>query len=188
VPLRAFAIIALVVGISTSAPKKPYSSHEKAYYADSAAVQFVRPGLVFKISEAQIAADGSVTATVAITDPQGLPLDRTGTLTPGAVSLSMVVAVIPKGQSQYTSYSTRTQSSTITGKSALQAAADSGGNFTQLGDGLYQYKFGTRAPSGFDASATPYGQNTRTPRGLETCDDGQFAWTAISGLIYWRCG
>ena len=154
VPLRALAILALVASSLTSGSQRPYSSHEKASYADPAAVQFVRPGLVFKISQAQIAADGSITATVSITDPQGLPLDRTGVVTPGAVSLSLIAAVIPKGQTQYVSYATRTQISTITSSSALQATADSGGSFTQLGDGLYQYKFGTRAPSGFDASAT----------------------------------
>ncbi len=153
-PFPALAIIAVVAGSLTSAPQKPYSSHEKAFFADAAAVQFVRPGLVLKITAAQIVADGTITATISITDPEGLPLDRTGASTPGAVSISMVAAVIPKGQTQYVSYTTRTQTSTATGNSALQAASDSGGSFTQVSEGEYQYKFATRAPSGFDMAAT----------------------------------
>src|ERR1041385_7937167 len=133
---------------------RPYSTHEKAFFANASLVQFVRPGLVFKITGAQIAADGTITATLSISDPQGLPLDRTGTFTPGAVSISMVAATIPKGQSQYISYATRTQKSPITGNSAIQAAADSGGTFAQVSDGVYQYRFATRAPSGFDPAAT----------------------------------
>jgi OmcA/MtrC family decaheme c-type cytochrome len=64
------------------------------------------------------------------------------------------VATIPKGQEQYVSYVTRIQKSPITGNSAIQAAADSGGTFTLVSDGLYQYTFAKRAPSGFDATAT----------------------------------
>jgi OmcA/MtrC family decaheme c-type cytochrome len=151
---RVVAIVGLIAAASASAPRRPYSPREKAFFADDATVQFVRPGLVFKITSAQIASDGAITATISIADPQGLPLDRTGVTTPGAVSISMIPATIPKDQAQYTSYATRTQRSPITGNSAIQAAADSGGTFTQVSEGVYQYKFGTRAPTGFDASAT----------------------------------
>jgi OmcA/MtrC family decaheme c-type cytochrome len=152
---RVIGLAAVLAGGLFSEPgSQPYSPREKAYYADAQTVQFVRPGLALKITGAQIAADGTITATVSISDPQGLPLDRTGVQTPGAVSLSFVAATIPAGQSQYTAYTTRTQKSSITGVSAIQAGADSGGTFTQVGDGVYQYTFATRAPSGFDAGAT----------------------------------
>jgi OmcA/MtrC family decaheme c-type cytochrome len=149
----ALSVVVVAAAVS-SAPQKPYSAREKAFYADDATVQFVRPGLVLKITGARIASDGTITATISITDPQGLPLDRTGALTPGAVSISMVAAVLPKSQTEYLAYTTRSQRSTITGNSAIQAAADAGGTFTQVGEGIYEYRFSTRAPTGFDASAT----------------------------------
>jgi OmcA/MtrC family decaheme c-type cytochrome len=152
--------VLLAIGVAVSlaaaqeALKELYSPSEKAFYADDATVQFVRPGLVMKITGAQIASDGLITATVSITDPQGLPLDRAGVFTPGAVSISMVAAWIPRGEAQHIAYTTRTQRSPITGNSAIQAAADTGGTFTQVGDGVYQYRFATRVPSGFDAGST----------------------------------
>ncbi len=73
---------------------------------------------------------------------------------------------------QYVAYTTRTQTSPITGKSAIQAGADSGGVFTQVSDGVYRYTFGARAPSGFDATAThtigAYGSRDLTLFGLGT--------------------
>jgi OmcA/MtrC family decaheme c-type cytochrome len=152
--VRAAGLVALLALTLGSAPSNPYSSREKAHFADANTVQFVRPGLVFKITDAQIAADGTITATLSMTDPQGLPLDRTGVTTPGAVAVSFVVATIPKTQEQYTAYTVRTKTSTINGKSAIQAGADTGGTFTLVSDGVYKYKFGTKAPAGYDTAAT----------------------------------
>src|SRR5215467_8896151 len=99
---RALAVATLAALSLTGGTKKhQYSPREKAFYADANTVEFVRPGLVFKITGAQIAADGTITATISMTDPQGLGLDRLGVSTPGAVSVSMVAATIPKGQEQY---------------------------------------------------------------------------------------
>src|SRR5262249_15518168 len=133
---------------------------------------FVRPGLNFNITAASIAQDGTITARILVTDPKGLPLDRNGVTTPGAVSMSFVAATIPKGHRQYTSYTTRMQTSPITKVSATQAAADTGGSFTANADGDYTYTFKTRAPSGFDASATHtigvYGSRNLSDFGLGT--------------------
>src|SRR6266568_9252286 len=98
-----------------SASKPASSPHEKAYYAS--AINFVRPGLVTKILSADIAADGTIRVRFRITDPQGLPLDRAGVDTPGVVATSFVGATIPAGQTQYVSYTTRLQTSPITGDS-----------------------------------------------------------------------
>ena len=114
----------------------------------------MRPGLILKIESATIASDGTIQAQFKLTDPQGLPLDRLGVTTPGAVSVSFIAATIPAGQTQYTAYTTRVQTSPITKVSATQAGTDSGGVFTQVGDGEYTYKFGTKAPSGMDRTAT----------------------------------
>ncbi len=130
-----------------SATKPTFNKHQKAFYADPSVVAFVRPGLKVQIESAQISSDGTITAKFKVTDPAGLPLDRTGVYTPGAVSTSFIAATIPAGQEQYTAYTTRIQKSPITGNSATQAGTDSGGTYQQVGDGEYVYTFHTKAPS-----------------------------------------
>jgi OmcA/MtrC family decaheme c-type cytochrome len=137
-----------------SASKPAFSPHEKAFYASPSAINFVRPGLVTKILSADIAADGTIHARFRITDPQGLPLDRTGVDTPGVVATSFVAATIPAGQAQYVSYTTRVQTSPITNDSATQAGSDTNGVYVKMADGEYQYTFGTKAPSTTDRGAT----------------------------------
>ncbi len=148
-----------------------YSPRSKAYYASNELVNFVRPGLVIKIASADIAADGTITATVLITDPKGLPLDRAGVTTPGTVALSFVAATIPKTQDQYVAYTTRTASGAAVA-TTQQAAADANGTFTTIADGQYRYKFNTKATAGFDRTATHtigvYGNRNLTEFDLST--------------------
>jgi len=157
-PLAIRILAVLVVAAASvalvSAPKMASKVTQKAAFADPNLVNFVRPGLVYKILSAQIAADGTVTARVRITDPKGLPLDKAGIKTPGVVGGSMILAYIPKGQTQYTAYTTRTQTSPITGKSAIQAGTDSGGVWTEVAEGEYTYKFNTKVPATYDKTAT----------------------------------
>jgi OmcA/MtrC family decaheme c-type cytochrome len=129
-----------------------YSPHEKAHYAESSLAAFSRPGLVISIVSAKIASDGTISIDYKLADPSGAPLDRSGVVTPGAVSLSFLAAYIPKGQEQYTSYIVRTATAP-SGATATQAAADSGGTTQTVSTGEYTYTFATRAPSGFDAAA-----------------------------------
>jgi len=76
-----------------SAPKKAvFTKHDKAFYADPNVVAFVRPGLNIAITSAKIANDGTISVGYKLTDPKGLPLDLTGVQTPGAVSVSFVMA------------------------------------------------------------------------------------------------
>jgi OmcA/MtrC family decaheme c-type cytochrome len=150
---------------------QPYTAREKAFFLDNLTVQFVRPGLVVAVQSAAIAADGTMSATFTVADPQGLALDRLGVTTPGAISLSFVAATIPQGQEQYTSYTTRSATGAVSG-TVQQAGPDTGGTYTQLATGQYIYKFGTKAPAGFDASATHtigvYGSRSLTPFDLGT--------------------
>lgn len=132
----------------------PFTERDKAFYMDEAMVNFVRPGLVITVTGHEIAQDGTVKARFKLTDPRGLGLDRLGITTPGNISVSFILARIPAGQSQYVSYTVRTQTSPITGVSAVQASADSGGTFQQTGDGEYVYTFRTKLPAGYDAAAT----------------------------------
>lgn len=153
---RVALALMLVAGsmLLVSQTKSPYTENDKAYYADEAMVNFVRPGLVFKIEGHEIAADGTVKARFRITDPRGLPLDRVGIQTPGTVSASFILARIPAGERQYLSYTVRTQTSPITGRSAIQATGENTGRFDQIGEGLYTYTFVQKLPSGYQRNVT----------------------------------
>lgn len=156
--MRLFAAVAALLltaaALLPESPKTPFTVQDKAYYADANMVSFVRPGLVLKITSAEIVEGGLTRVRFRLADPKGLPLDREGVTTPGAVGVSFVLATIPKGQTQYTSYTTRSVQSPITGVSAVQAGTDAGGVFVKTGEGEYQYTFQTRAPSGYDRTAT----------------------------------
>jgi OmcA/MtrC family decaheme c-type cytochrome len=150
---RAAALGVLIAICLTGASKKhQYSPREKAFYADAATVQFVRPGLVITINSAQIASDGTITVVYTLTDPGGLPLDAAGVTTPGTINPSYVAAVLPNNQEEYTAYTTRPNSGPAV-PSTNQPGPDSGGTRTG-GPGQYQYVFHTKAPSGFDTTAT----------------------------------
>jgi OmcA/MtrC family decaheme c-type cytochrome len=107
------------------------------------------PGLALEILAAEIADDGTATATVKITDAAGVPLDRDGLFTEGEVSISLILSWLDETQpgeaDAYTAYTTREQTSPITGDTAIQAAADDGGTFEEIGvgDGTYLYTFAT---------------------------------------------
>jgi OmcA/MtrC family decaheme c-type cytochrome len=84
----------------------------------------------------------------------GLPLDREGITTPGPISCSLILARIPKDANQYVAYTTRTQTSPITGVSAVQATGENTGTWTKVADGEYTYTFRAKAPAGFDGTVT----------------------------------
>ncbi len=81
-------------------------------------------------------------------------MDRSGIFTPGPVSTSFVLSYIPAFEEAYVAYTTRVQTSPITGDSAEQASTDSGGSYTELSIGTYMYKFGTVIPVSYDKDAT----------------------------------
>ena len=169
---RGTAIVVLLAASLGSAPKRAYSPHEKAFYTDDATVQFVRPGLTILINSAKIASDGTISAVYTLSDPNGLALDTSGVDTPGTISLSFVAAVLPNGQKDYTAYTTRTTTGTVIA-STQQPGADSGGVSATTGTpGQYQYTFHTKAPSGFDVTATHtigiYGSRNLTAYNLGT--------------------
>src|SRR5208283_836765 len=100
--LRRLALLALVAGVAvlSSAPGPGWTKRDKAFFKDAALINFVRPGLVLKIQSASIGAGGTIQTNFTLTDPLGVPLDRLGINTPGAISVSFVVGTIPKGQTQ----------------------------------------------------------------------------------------
>src|SRR5215831_14040238 len=128
--LTVLGAIVAIAAVTADSGKFQWKATDKAYYLDAATIDFVRPGLVLKVTSATVAnSDGTMTARVSITDPKGLPLDKDGVFTPGPVSISCAMAVLPPDDTQLKAYTTRVQTSTINGNSAVQAATDSGGTW-----------------------------------------------------------
>jgi len=139
---------------SADADNAYYTTKDKEYYLTADQVLFIRPGLELEILETVIPDDRQLEVTFKLTDPAGLVLDRDGITTPGPVSTSFILAFIPAGEEAYLAYTSRIQTSPITGDSAEQASTDSGGTYTDLGDGSYMYKFATVLPEDYDMDAT----------------------------------
>jgi OmcA/MtrC family decaheme c-type cytochrome len=152
-------------------------------------VNFVRPGLSVQILSAEIAPDGTVKARVKFTDPNGLPLDKDGITTPGLISNgspSMLVAFFDRDKNEFTTYTTRAQVSKLTGQSAMQAGADSGGQWEKVAEGEYTYTFRTKAPAGINRSAIhavgAYANRILTDFDMGTqLDDDVYYFTPASG-------
>ncbi len=134
-------------------PKAPYSPRDKAFWANRALVEFVRPGLNITINSAKISGAGAITVVYTITDPTGLPLDAAGVNTPGTVSLAFVASYIPKGQEQYVAYTTGSATGKVLG-TVTRPDFEFGAPPTQVGPGQYQYTFTAKAPAGFDPTLT----------------------------------
>ena len=155
-----WTLVAMVLVASTallSTTKSPFTERDKAFYADEATINFVRPGLVFKILGHEIMSDGMVKVRFKITDPKGVALEREGINTPGVISTSFILAKIPNDNKFYQSYTFRTKTSTYpptAGKRATQAGADTGGTYAKVADGEYVYTFGYKLPAGYEKDAT----------------------------------
>jgi OmcA/MtrC family decaheme c-type cytochrome len=150
-----FALPLLAQVASDVARKQELTPHDKAYYMDAGTVSFIRPGVVVKIQSAAIASDGTITARLKLTDPKGVALDRNGVSTPGTISWQFIAAYIPNGHREYVAYTTSVAKATLNNNpQQIQAGRDSGGTFTDNAVGDYTYTFATKAPKGFDVTAT----------------------------------
>jgi OmcA/MtrC family decaheme c-type cytochrome len=186
IPRSVFAIGRYAVGLLLvagslalmSAPKKTqFTVHDRAYYAAADTVNFVRPGLKITIVSSTVDKDGTISIRYKLSDPKDQPLDLQGIQTPGTLSVRYVAAYIPKGETQYVTYNTRT--STSGGVTVTQATGDTTGTVTTVALGEYIYKFGLKAPATFDATASHrvsvYGSRNLTEFDLGTdYDDAVF--------------
>ncbi len=68
-----------------------YTTKDSEFYLTPEQLLFIRPGLVMEITNVVIPADRQAEVTFTLTDPAGLPLDRTGIYTPGPVSTSFII-------------------------------------------------------------------------------------------------
>ena len=192
VPRAGYAAILVVIAGSVallSAPRRgEFTRHDREFYVDRLTLQFIRPGLAINIVAATIGQDGTISVDYKVSDPKGVPLDLAGITTPGPITLSFLVAYIPKGKEQYVSYITRNETDTVTGsgRTAVQATGDSGGTTTTVATGEYVYTFKNKAPAGFDATATHrigiYGNRNLTEFDLGTnYDDATFDFVPGGG-------
>jgi hypothetical protein len=138
--LRHVLLLAVVAGaaVLSSAPyKSSFTPRDKAYYADSNTINFVRPGLKIAIVSASIAKDGTATVDFKMTDADGFGLDRHGVVAPGAISTSLLIGYVPKGQTHFLSYPTRSRTSAPGKTTVVQATSDSGSTYSQVAAGEY---------------------------------------------------
>ena len=194
------AVSALVVvgaprlGLVGFSKRSGYTIHDREFYLAANTIQFVRPGLNISIVSASIASDGTISTDFKVTDvpPKGTapqPLDITGVNTPGPISVSFLIASIPKGQAQYISYITRLVSPAAGGGiPRTQATGESmtAGTLQTVAQGEYIYTFKAKAPAGFDPTATHrlgiYGSRNLTEFDLGTnYDDGVFDFVPAGG-------
>jgi OmcA/MtrC family decaheme c-type cytochrome len=124
------------------------------YYLTEDQISFLRPGFYITVNSITVPSDNRPIVDLSFTDDKGQPLDRLGNATPGPLSISFILAWWDPVERHYTAYTTRVQTSPITGVSATQASADSGGTFTDLELGHATYKFKTALPAGYDKSKT----------------------------------
>jgi OmcA/MtrC family decaheme c-type cytochrome len=129
----------------------------EAYLTDDG-VAYIRPGLKIRVNSVTIGTDRRPVVDLTLTDSLDQPLDRLGRITPGAISLSFVLAWYSPETQNYTSYITRIETAgpgtPKAGATAIQATSDSGGTFTDLELGHSTYRFGNALPAGFDGSRT----------------------------------
>ena len=129
----------------------------EAYMTDDG-IAYIRPGLKIKVNSVTVTSDKKFVVDLNITDNFDNPIDRLGKTTPGAVSLSYIMAGYDATTRHYTSFATRTQTGAVgnpgAGKVATQATSDSGGTVVDLETGHVKYTFKTTLPSYYDASKT----------------------------------
>jgi OmcA/MtrC family decaheme c-type cytochrome len=130
-----------------------YSKNQVEYYMKADELGFVRPGFHITVNSIEIPEDRRPVVDYTFTDDFQQPLDRTGTTTPGSLSINQVLAWWDADARHYTSYTTRVQTAP-NGNTAIQAAADSGGTWTDHEVGHSTYKFKTALPEGYDVTKT----------------------------------
>jgi hypothetical protein len=136
---RTLACIVLFSAAVFSNPEGPvFTRRDKAFFAEPNVVNFVRPGLALTITNASVAADGTMTVSFTVADPQGLPLDVQGINTPGAIATSFLASYIPKGATDYVAITSRAATGAVSG-AIRQPATDAGGTLTPTGNGQYTY-------------------------------------------------
>lgn len=147
------------VGRGTNPPEAAkrfaYETSQLEFYLGDDGIAYIRPGVKINVKSITDVAPGKKPVLdVYFTDNFDQPLDRLGKITPGVISASFILAWYDPATREYTSHTKRTvktpQNSPRPGVEAVQAAADSGGTWTDLEMGHAKYTFGTTLPASFD--------------------------------------
>jgi OmcA/MtrC family decaheme c-type cytochrome len=142
----------------TTPKQQTFSVSEKEYYLSDDGIAYIRPGLKIKVNSVTIGSDRKAVVDLTLTDNFDQPLDRLGKVTPGAISVSCILAWYNPATRQYVSYTTRAQTSPATSPkpnvTVNQAGTDSGGAWTDLEAGHAKYVFKTALPANFDQTKT----------------------------------
>lgn len=149
---------AAIAPVRATQPAFGYQSSSKEFYLTAEQTAWIRPGLKLKLNSLTIGADRKPVVDISFTDDLDQPLDRAGKVTPGAISLSFVLAWYDGAARQYTSYTVRTvttpASSPRPGVTTVQAASDANGTPTDVELGRMKYTFRTVLPETFDKTKT----------------------------------
>jgi OmcA/MtrC family decaheme c-type cytochrome len=153
----------------------------------------VGPGLEISLSAAAIAPDGTASVELMLADGAGIPLERTGLLTEGAVDVRLVLARLeeaPAGGDLAGPYVPLTTRVRIGAAGASEGGAfDLGGSFEELGAGRYRYAFATKAdPARAARTHTVGAVATRVFSGTEHVANAKLDFVPSGGPVTARRG
>lgn len=129
-------------------PSVTYSAQQVESYFTQEQLDYIRPGFKIKLESLNDVAPGKKpVVVVSYSDDLDQPLDYAGKSTPGALSISFILAWYDAQGRQYTAYTTRTRSG------VTNPSADQNGQWVhQLGRSTYT--FGTTLPASMDLTKT----------------------------------
>jgi OmcA/MtrC family decaheme c-type cytochrome len=133
--------------------------------ADGRSAYVVGAGLKIEIESVSIPDDLQPLVKLHMRDANDQPLDRSGKLTPGAVSVSFVLAKLTSSGGkvgEYAPYNVATVNGATVGNTppalanAMQPKSENNGTWTELdpNTGTYSYRFNQALPSDYDKSKT----------------------------------
>ena len=163
----------LLVGFSTETIKQlNRGGFSKLDFLTQEQIAFVRPGLDLTVQDVSVN-NQTVSVVYTITDSAGLPLDRLGVFTPGAVTANFILSSLPAnpgGVPDYHAITLRQVTSPVTNVSTQQPGTDQNGTTDEIERGTYRYTFKTQLPADFDPNGTYsigiYATRTLTEFGL----------------------
>lgn len=144
------------------------------------------PGLSLKVDKVDISTSGEAVVTFTVKDSAGNALDVNGKYTLGAINARFVLGWLGTdtagAPTAYTAYTTTEQTSPINQQKATLPAADSGGTFTDMGNGVWQYKLKTTITVADQTKTHSVGAYaTRTFEGKTYVANEVFSWVPGGG-------
>jgi OmcA/MtrC family decaheme c-type cytochrome len=146
-------------------PANPATGNPGVKGSDGRSAQVPSAGLTIEITDVSVPDDLHPLVTLGIRDAASRALDRSGLYTPGAVSVSFVLAHLTSANGvvgQYAPYNTATVNGASVSNvspalaSATQPRSENNGTWTELDPnaGTYTYRFNAALPADYDKSKT----------------------------------